>query len=468
MPGPVAAKPSRAPNVLIVLIDDLGARDLGYAGSRFYESPNIDTFARRSASFSAAYSPSTVCSPSRAAILTGKDPARLGITTWFPGLEYENQPLIEPAIPEHLPLSEVTIAEAFKAGGYRTFFAGKWHLGGPGALPTDQGFDTNLGGGEWGQPRGGWFAPYNNAYLTDGPKGEFLEDRLTNETIRFLEDTKQGDRPFFAFVSYYAVHTPIEAAPGGQVEHFRRKAGTLTHKSSKDERSEGRGRTKLVQDNAAYASMIRAMDGNFGRLLAALDRLDLRDDTIVVFTSDNGGLSTLDPEISLYRDGTPTSNSPLRAGKGWTYEGGIRVPLLIAGPGVKRQAIGAPVVLTDLYATLLDLAGLPRPVKGDGISLKPLVAGGRIKAERTLFWHYPHYHGSGAKPATAVRRGDWKLVHNYEDDSWELFNLRVDPFEKRNLAEHDPARLRTMQDEMKRMIAQTSARMPTRRQSTTR
>lgn len=457
----------RHPNVLLVLIDDLGARDLGYMGSRYYETPNIDAFARSSAQFATAYAPSTVCSPSRAALLTGKDPARLGITTWIPGGEYQNQPLVEPSIPDRLATSETTLAEAFKAGGYRTFFAGKWHLGGPGALPTDQGFDINLGGGEWGQPRHGYFSPYGNPYLSDGPKGEYIEDRLTNETIKFLENAKGSDRPFFAFLSYYAVHTPIHAAPGGDAAHFRAKAAKMARKGQVAEMKEGIGRTKLIQDNADYASMIKAMDGNFGRVLAALDRLELSKNTIVVFTSDNGGLSTLDPAIPLYTNGTPTANAPFRAGKGWTYEGGIRVPLLIAGPGVKTHHINAPVSLTDIYPTLLDMANLPPPAMSDGISLRAIVAGARPQGERTFLWHFPHYHGSGSKPATAVRRGDWKLVHNYEPDSWELYDLRSDPSERQDLSRHQPTRLRALKDAMVRMIGQTGAQLPTRRNQRT-
>lgn len=457
------AKAVRQPNILFVLVDDLGARDLGYEGARLNESPNIDAFARSSAQFDAAYSPSPVCSPSRAAILTGKDPARLGITTWIPGGEYQNMPMVEPQIPAHLPLAEVTIAEVLKNAGYRTFFAGKWHLGGQGFLPSDQGFDVNLGGGEYGQPPNGYYAPYKNEYLSDGPKGEYLENRLTDETIKFMESAKDGGKPFFAFLSFYAVHTPIQASPDGSLDYFKRKAAALAQNDEPLERQEGIGRTKLIQDNPVYASMVHAMDGNFGRVLATLDRLDLRKDTIVVFTSDNGGLSTLDPEISLYEKGTPTSNEPLRAGKGWTYEGGIRVPLLIGGPGIGHRTFEAPVVLTDLFSTLLDLAGVAQPVAGDGTSLKSLIDGHTLPSERTMFWHYPHYHGSGSKPASAIRRGEWKLVRNYEADRWELYDLRSDPGEKHDLSAQEPRRLETMKQDYWRMVAATGAKLPTRR-----
>lgn len=463
MSKPPAASAGR-PNILFVLADDLGARDLGYTGSRFDESPNLDAFSRLGARFDAAYSPSPVCSPSRAAIMTGKDPARLGITTWFPGGEYSNMPLVEPKIPEHLPLGETTIAEALKTVGYRTFYAGKWHLGGKDALPSAQGFDVSIGGGEYGQPPHGYYSPYGNAYLSDGPKGEYLDDRLTDETIKFLSSARSG-APFFAFLSLYSVHTPIQPAPGATTARFRAKAASLARAGQAVEQTEGIGRTKLIQDNAAYATMVHRMDHNFGRLMAALDRMGLRQNTVVVFTSDNGGLSTLDPAIELYAKGAPTSNAPLRAGKGWTYEGGIRVPLLIAGPGVKPRQIGAPVVLTDLYATLLDVAKARGAVRApaDSVDLSPLLAGRRLAAARTLFWHYPHYHGSGSKPATAIRRGAWKLVHNYESDSWELFNLVSDPAEQTNVAARYPERLSIMRRELERLVATTAAKLPKRR-----
>lgn len=463
-PRSVPPIPARQPNILFVLVDDLGARDPGYAGSLLHETPNIDAFAKRSVNFTAAYAASPVCTPSRAAVLTGKNPASSGITNWLPGGEYENMPLIEPPLPEHLPLEEVTLAESLKAIGYITFHSGKWHLGGPGYLPTDQGFDGNVGGGHYGQPPGGWFSPYKNAHMTDGPVGEYLEDRLTNETISFIESASKSGKPFFAMMSYYNVHTPIHAAPGTSTEHFRRKAARLARSGALAETVEGIGRTKLVQDNAEYATMMSALDRNFGRLLDALERFGVSDDTIVVFTSDNGGLSTLDPAHPIYSTGTPTTNAPLRAGKGWAYEGGIRVPLLIAGPTTQSGSVEAPVLLTDLHATLLDLAGA-QPVSGDGVTLRRELAGESGAATRTLFWHYPHYHGSGSKPASAVRRGDWKLIHHYEDNRYELFNLRSDPFENRNLASSDSKRLSVMKAELTKALAANQAQLPTKRTS---
>lgn len=447
-------------NILFILVDDLGAMDLGYTGSSLYRTPNIDTLASQSVVFTQAYASSPVCSPTRAALMTGKNPARLGITTWIPGGEYQHKPLVEPTIPAQLPLSERTIAEILKERGYRTFFAGKWHLGAEGYLPQDQGFDINIGGGHMGQPPGGYYAPYHNPQLPDGPAGEYLTDRLTNETIRFLEGA--GDKPFFAYLSYYTVHTPVQAGPRDSERLFQDAARKNRSASGPAERGEGAGRTKLKQDDAAYASMIYALDENVGRLLAALDRLHLARNTMVVFTSDNGGLSTLDPAISLYEEGTPTSNEPLRAGKGWTYEGGIRVPLLVrrADRTHAGYEVAAPVVSTDLFYTILELAGAQSPAAPDAMSLVPALNGAQLPAQRPLLWHFPHYHGSGSTPASAVRVGEWKLVKTYETGKLELFNLQRDPGETTDLSAREPARTAELHALMQRMLVAENAQLP--------
>lgn len=457
MRGDVARKQY---NILFILIDDLGARDFGYTGSSLYVTPNIDALAAQSASFTHAYASSPVCSPTRAALMTGKSPARLGITTWIPGGEYHDKPLREPSIPAQLPLQERTIAEFLRDSGYRTFFAGKWHLGGPGYMPRDQGFDISIGGGHMGQPPDGYYSPYSNPELPDGPEGEYLTDRLTNETIRFLETA--GSKPFFAFLSYYAVHTPIQPGPRGSENRFRAAAHAIHHAAGAAERREGAGRTKLKQDNAAYASMVYALDENVGRLLAALDRANLKENTVVVLTSDNGGLSTLDPAIPLYGKGTPTSNEPLRAGKGWTYEGGIRVPLIIRLPqkaGIGNQ-IAEPVISTDLFYTFLDLAGVAPPASRDGVSLVPALNGVPLAKDRPLLWHFPHYHGSGSTPASALRIGEWKLVKTYETSRLELFDLMNDPAETTDLSLREPARTADLHAQMQRLLEAEKARLP--------
>lgn len=448
-------------NILFVLVDDLGAVDFGYTGSSLYVTPNIDALASQSVVFTNAYASSPVCSPTRAALLTGKSPARLGITTWIPGGEYQDKPLHEPAIPTQLPLQERTVAEVLKDAGYRTFFAGKWHLGGEGYLPRDQGFDSSIGGGSMGQPPKGYYSPYQNPQLPDGPDGEYLTDRLTDETIRFLEAAGPNP-PFFAFLSYYTVHTPIQAAPRGSEDRFREAAQANRSAAGPDERREGAGQTKLKQDNAAYASMIYALDENVGRLLAALRRLHLDDDTVVVLTSDNGGLSTLDPGISLYAQGIPTSNEPLRAGKGWVYEGGIRVPLIIRTP--QRRSTGyevaAPVISTDLFHTFLELGGVSARASSDGASLVPALKGLPLARRRPLLWHFPHYHGSGSTPASALRVGEWKLVKTYETGRLELFNLESDPAETTDLSPREPARTAELHALMQRMLAAENAKLP--------
>lgn len=459
-PQPRTAAGRTQYNILFILVDDLGAMDLGYTGSSLYRTPNIDRLASQSVVFTQAYASSPVCSPTRAALMTGKNPARLGITTWIPGGEYQDKPLVEPAIPAQLPLSERTIAEILKERGYRTFLAGKWHLGAEGYSPQDQGFDVNVAGGHMGQPPGGYYAPYRNPRLPDGPAGEYLTDRLTDETIRFLEGA--GDEPFFAYLSYYTVHTPVQAAPRGSENLFEEAARNNRSAPGSAERREGAGRTKLKQDNAAYASMVYALDENVGRLLAALERLHLAADTIVVFTSDNGGLSTLDPALSIYEEGTPTSNEPLRAGKGWMYEGGIRVPLLIRRADRERGGyeVTAPVISTDLFYTILEVAGARPPAAPDAVSLVPALNGVPLPAQRPLLWHFPHYHGSGSTPASAVRAGEWKLVKTYETGKLELFNLRRDPGETTDLSAREPARTVELHALMQRMLAAENAELP--------
>lgn len=307
------ATPTKRPNVLIILVDDLGARDLGVYGSAAYATPRIDRFASQSLVMRQAYAPSPVCSPSRAGLLTGKAPERLGITTWLPGDYPDDRKLVEPPMRDGLAPEEVTLAERFRAAGYRTFLSGKWHLGAGAMGPEAQGFDINLGGGHEGQPPS-YYAPYRLSHLRDGPEGEYLTDRQAADTIDFIA---QGDkRPFFAFLSFYAVHTPLVTAPGGTADDEARIARIAP--ATQRYVREGEGWTKLGQDNAVYASMVRRMDMAVGRVLDALDRLRLADDTIVIFASDNGGLSTLYPRRTESRPNGPRPRmrrcAPARAG----------------------------------------------------------------------------------------------------------------------------------------------------------
>ncbi|MFC1555933.1 sulfatase-like hydrolase/transferase [candidate division KSB1 bacterium] len=453
---------SRKPNYLFVLVDDLGWADIGCYGSSFYETPNIDRLASQGMRFTNAYAASPVCSPTRASIMTGKHPARLNITDWIPGDRPTDRKLLGPKINNELPLQEITIAETLRGAGYKTFFAGKWHLGDEGYFPEDQGFDINKGGHSRGSPPGGYYSPYNNPKLQDGPEGEYLPDRLTNESIQFLDnhcssDGDSQDQPFMLFLSFYTVHTPIQASKR-HLKKFEDKLSRMQTSSEEGFRQERKGWTKLQQDDPTYASMIYAMDENVGRILKKLDDLSLSDDTVVIFMSDNGGLSTLG------RKWSPTSNVPLRAGKGWCYEGGIREPMIIRAPGVTSagHVCETPVTSMDFYPTMLDLAGIdPVPDQHiDGLSLKPLLSEKKDLDRKILFWHFPHYHGSKWTPGSALREGDWKLVRFYEEDKSELYNIRNDISEEHDLAQSNPEKLKELETKLDSCLENCRAQMP--------
>ncbi len=414
------------PNFVFILVDDLGWADVkcNYPQS-FYDTPNIDKLAQSGVRFTNAYSANPVCSPTRAAIMTGKHPNRLEITDWIPGDDPKNRPLLGPQDRDNLALEEITIAEKLKEKGYKTGFIGKWHLGGEGFFPENQGFDINIGGHDKGSPPGGYFSPYKNPKLSDGPEGEYLTDRLTNESIKFISENKEN--PFFLYLAFYTVHTPIQAAKN-HIEKYELKREQL-RLDSVPHKKEGEGWTKTIQENAAFASMVAAMDENVGRIMESLKEQGLDKNTWVIFTSDNGGLST------LRRKNAPTSNRPLRAGKGWCYEGGIRVPLIITGPKIEKpgRIEEQPAVSMDFFTTILNLAGISHD-KQDGENLVPILKENKLLNREELFWHFPHYHGSGWKPGSAIRKGNWKLVVHYEDNHTELFNLETDTGETTNIA----------------------------------
>ena len=425
-------------NFVFILVDDLGWTDLGYSGSTFYETPNIDALSNTSILFTNAYASGSVCSPSRAAILTGKHPARVNITDWIPGNDPHNEKLIGPADLNELPLEEITLAEVLRNNGYKTFFAGKWHLGAQGFFPEDQGFESNIGGHEKGQPPVSYYSPYNNPKLTDGPDGEYLTDRLTDESINFLDTV--GTEPFFLFLTYYTVHTPIQANKQ-HIKKFQHKLEQLDDPEI-SQRNEGDGVTTLEQRNPAYASMLFALDENVGKLITKLKEDGLYENTTIIFTSDNGGLSTVK---KIYSSPAPTSVLPLRAGKGWLYEGGIRVPLLIkpVNYNEKNQLIEEPVTGHDFYPTLLAQAGITSAENEliDGVDLSPLINGeGQFKRQE-LFWHYPHYHGSAWTPGAAIRQGEWKLIEFYESGTSELYNLTNDISETNDLSSKYPEKV---------------------------
>ena len=449
-----ADKPAH-PNILFILADDLGWRDLSVEGSTFYESPHIDGIARSGMRFTQGYATCQVCSPSRASIMLGQFPARHGITDWIGAAEGKGWKRNTRLLPAHyvhaLPADDVTLAEAFKEAGYRTFFAGKWHLGDTGSFPEDHGFDINVGGHHRGSPPGGYFAPYKNPKMSDGPNGEALPLRLGKETARFIDEN--SDKPFLAYLSFYSVHGPIQSTRD-LWSKYQKKAQNIKAPANRfliDRTSP----VRQVQDHPVYAGMVEAMDNGVGLALDALKRNGLLESTIVVFTSDNGGVSA--------GDGKATSNLPLRGGKGRQWEGGIREPYYISWPAVidAGSTCDVPVTGADFYPTLIDLAGLPsRPEQhADGVSLVPLLKGQTI-ADRTLYWHYPHYGNQGGEPSSIIRKGDWKLIHYYEDGRDELYNVATDRGEQKDVAAAHPEQVSTLREQLHTFLKETEARMP--------
>jgi len=432
------------PNIIFIVIDDLGWRDLACYGSEFYETPHLDRLVAQGITFTDAYAASPVCSPTRASLLTGKYPATIGLTDWIDmgyGIHPAKGKLIDAPYVDHLPMEEISLASALKTGGYHTWHVGKWHLGGESTYPQHHGFDINLGGCFWGSPKNGYFSPYDIPGFENGPEGEYLTDRLTDEAIRLIENNDGGH--FFLNMWYYSVHTPIEAK-AADIEMFERKAIEMGidqvdpfevgEPFPTEHKSHLNVTRRIIQSNPVYAAMIFALDENIGRLLDTLDRTGQVENTVVIFTSDNGGLATA--------EGSPTCNAPLSEGKGWTYEGGTREPLIIRWPGVVKPGTTCEVPITspDFYPTLLQIAGLPlKPEQHvDGISLLPLLEGAEALEREAIFWHYPHYGNQGNTPGSAIRAGDYKLIYFFENDRLELYNLREDISEKQNLAAEMP------------------------------
>ena len=420
----VVARAADRPNIIIFLIDDLGATDLGCQGSKFYETPNIDRLAKDGCRFTNVYSACTVCSPTRAAIITGKYPARLHITDWIAG---HNRPFAKLAIPDwskELPQSEKTIAQRLGEAGYRTCAIGKWHLS-PGG-PAAHGFDVAIADNHKGQPDS-YLSPYKNPNLADGPSGESLTHRLTEEAVKFIE--AKSEKPFFLYLAHYAVHTPLGARPEVTAKY------------------EEKAKITTPQGKAKYAAMIAGVDDSVGRIRARLAELKLSENTLIIFTSDNGGLLG------------STENLGLRAGKGSAYEGGVRVAGMTYWPGVSRAGTenATPVITMDWNATALDAAGVNAP--GEGKSVRTLLASDAVQP-RTLFWHYPHYHPGGATPYSAMRDGDWRLVHFYEDGRTELYDLKSDPEEKHDVSATEKAKTAELRGKLDAWLKEAGAQFP--------
>lgn len=465
---PAETHQAAKPNFLFILVDDLGQRDIGAFGSTFYETPNVDKLAADGAMFTDAYAACPVCSPTRASIMTGKYPATLNITDWIPGRQsYTNtdyDQMLSKPFTLALPLEETTIAEALKENGYQTFFTGKWHIGETEEFwPQHQGFDINKGGWAKGYPRGGYFSPYKNPMLEDGPEGEFLTERLADECISFLDDRNEAD-PFFMYLSFYTVHNPQQGKPE-LIEYFKQKAAQMgidqidpfvsDRQWMIENQSPGEWKDRFVQSSPVYASMVYSMDQAVGKVMKKLEDAGVADNTVVIFMSDNGGLSTA--------ESSPTSNLPLRGGKGWLYEGGIREPMIIKWPGNVQpgMVINEPVTSTDFYPTMLEMAGVDLMPEQhvDGTSMVPLLTRKDGYARAPLFWHYPHYSNQGDMPGGAIRAGDYKLIKRYIDDSYELYNLRSDIGETRNLIDEEPEKAAELIKVFDEYVNKTNAQM---------
>ncbi len=486
-PGGGAKEQEAKPNVVFFLVDDMGWSDLGCYGSSFYETPTIDEFAKEGVLFTNAYAACHVCSPTRASILTGKYPARIHLTDFLPGRrEFPFQKLLNAEIMQHLPVDDKTIADMFHDNGYNTAIIGKWHLGSEPYNPMEIGFDIHIP--DWLQGVAKTFySPYGLGGL-DAPEGEYLTDRLTDEALKYIEDNR--DHPFFLYFAHFAVHDPIEGRMD-LVQKYEEKLKQMPPPSGDPYILEGNpddpepltrqeldellkkpeysgydilpNRTvkiKQLQDNVQFAAMVESVDESFKRVLSKLDELGLDENTIVVFFSDNGGMSAANywdpdrniPESELGK-AFSTSNLPLRGAKGWLYEGGIREPLIIKWPGKGEKGVicDVPVISTDFYPTLLEMTGIGGMAGNgpDGVSLVPLLTGGTGLDRKALYWHFPHYSNHGMQsPGGAIRSGDFKLLEYYENYSVQLFNLKEDLGEQHDLSEEYPEKV----DELREML----------------
>ncbi|MBN3582981.1 sulfatase [Algoriphagus aestuarii] len=447
------------PNFVFILVDDLGYNDVGFMGSEFYETPNLDRLASKGMIFTNGYANSAVCSPSRASLMTGRFTAGHGITDWIgaPAGEawrsYNRYSKLLPAEYEHqLPKEATTLPEALKEQGYKTFFAGKWHLGSAEdhSLPTDHGFDINKGGYHVGGPySGGYFSPFDNPMMEDYPeeKGMSLSMKLAKETNQFMEEHQQ--EKFLAYLSFYAVHAPIQTSEEKWAK-YRDKSEAMGIDSVGFE-MERVLPARRHQDNPVYAGLIEQMDEAVGAVVGKLEELGLAENTIIVFTSDNGGV--------VSGDNYSTNLAPLRGGKGYQFEGGTRIPYLVYVPWLNSKGAknDTPVSGVDFFPTLMDFAGVKEislPI--DGKSIRPLLEGKTIE-ERALFWHYPHYGNQGGEPNSTIRKGDWKLIHYWEDDHKELYNLKSDLSEKQNLIDNNPDIAKALSKELQDWLTQNNA-----------
>jgi len=429
------AKVTDRPNIIFILADDLGWADLGCYGNDYHQTPNLDRLAESGMRFTDAYAASSVCSPTRSSIITGKYPANNDLTLWLNGRSPGHAPLLDAPTATEVALEEFTVAEALKAVGYRTASVGKWHLGGEPFFPQHQGFDLNVAGTHNGSPAGGYFLP-NAMKLDDQKPGEYLTDKLTDEAMKFIESAVAG--PFFLYLPYHSVHTPIQGKKE-LVELYKERA-----------------KPGQKNFNPTYAAMVHSLDENVGRVMDKLDELKIADNTVVFFFSDNGGYHRV------------TSNAPLRAGKGYSYEGGHREPLIVRYPAKIKAGTtcSEPVISVDFYPTILDMANAKGDERQnavlDGESIVPLLEGGETieRTDDALYWHYPHYSPQGGKPSGAVRVGPWKLLEFFEDGHVELYNLADDLGEQNDLSEAQPEKTKELHERLKAWRQRMDAKMP--------
>ncbi|MDX9882988.1 MAG: sulfatase [Prolixibacteraceae bacterium] len=486
-------KEAKPMNVVFFLVDDLGWTDVSCYGSSFYETPNINRFAEEGVRFTSAYAACHVCSPSRASILSGKYPASINLTDWLPGrLDFPFQKLKNVSVNQHLPYDGTTIPKVLQENGYKTAIFGKWHLGEDSASTARQGFDLHVPEG-WnkGWPNKGYFSPYGLKGLEDGPAGEYLTDRLTTEALKYIEENK--NQPFFLYLSHFAVHDPIEGRPD-LVEKYKKKLAQIPAPEGPPFVMEGNPdapagkktgqpyegyrifpdqtvQIKQRQDNVEFAAMVESMDESLGRVLDKLKTLDIDDHTIVIFYSDNGGMAAAnfyEPERVIQENeldkAFSTSNLPLRGAKGWLYEGGIRVPLIVKWPGKGLQGAvcDVPVTSPDFLPTIVEMLGIPAQsgVQSDGISFAPLLKGEAEINREAIFWHFPHYSNHGMQsPGGAVRCGDYKLLEYYENNTVQLFNLKSDIEERHDLSSSMPEKVKELKEMMHNWRKQAGAKM---------